>query len=87
MRFILADVTAKLRCEEMKTIRRIFRDIDNNKTSLIDRAEFKRGMESCNELDSEAIDELFDHVDLNKDGTISWTEFVAASMQKDLMAN
>ena len=85
MRHILSDVTAKLKCEEMKTIRRIFREIDTDNTSVISRAEFRRGMEMSTQLDPEALDKLFDEVDLDKSGTISWTEFVAASMNADLM--
>lgn len=60
MRLILADITAKLKCEEMKSIRRTFRSMDTNNDSCIDRIEFKRGMEASSQLDDEALDKLFD---------------------------
>lgn len=86
MRHLLADITAKLKSEEMKNIRRMNRKMDDNKDSKINREEFKKYMrESSGEFDDEKLDELFGAIDINNDNSISWSEFVACTMKEDLM--
>lgn len=58
--------------------------MDVDESGSIDRQEFRVGIESLNELfdprlmTTEQINHLFDAVDLNKDGMISYEEFLSA---------
>jgi Ca2+-binding EF-hand superfamily protein len=62
---------------DRQSLRRIFEDFDRDRSGFITRSEFKRGFDElrvrCDETD---LDELMRAIDTNRDGRISYSEFV-----------
>eukprot|EP00604_Paraphysomonas_vestita_P002022 CAMPEP_0174820192 /NCGR_PEP_ID=MMETSP1107-20130205/3873_1 /TAXON_ID=36770 /ORGANISM="Paraphysomonas vestita, Strain GFlagA" /LENGTH=389 /DNA_ID=CAMNT_0016035065 /DNA_START=1427 /DNA_END=2596 /DNA_ORIENTATION=- len=70
--------------------RAFFQTYDTDKNGVLSRTEFHNAMQACNifashtgatePLSEEDIDRIFDAVDVNGDGQISFTEFLAATL-------
>ena len=62
-------------------LQRTFRRIDTNENGLLDAKEFHAAMTTIvPDMTKEQIDVLFDWFDIDKDGSISFPEFIGALM-------
>ena len=62
---------------ERNSLRRIFEDFDRDRSGFITRSEFRRGFDKLRvNADETDLDELMRAVDTNRDGRISYKEFV-----------
>ena len=69
---------------ELKQVRRTFEFLDQNGDGELSRSELGDGLVRINpDLNNDQLNCLFDLMDVNSDGTISYTEFVAAAFDKD----
>lgn len=68
-------------------MRDAFRAIDTSNTGIISINQVKNGFRFDNNItyvDRELIDALFKRLDFNKNGTINYSEFLAATVDKKL---
>ena len=62
-------------------------EIDKDKNGKIDREEFEQSeliQESLELVNAVDIDELFDKIDTNKNGTIEYSEFITAALDRSM---
>ena len=62
-------------------------EIDKDKNGKIDRDEFEQSelvQESLELVNAENIRELFDKIDTNKNGTIEYSEFITATLDRSM---
>lgn len=68
---------------EIKELKQAFNDLDLNKDGKISWEELKKGyVKIYGEMADQMVDEIFEKVDINNDGAIEYTEFLAASIDK-----
>ena len=65
---------------EVTELRELFFAIDSDLSGSISREEFEQAMASHPQLNRSALSALFDQIDFTKRGTISYNEFLAASL-------
>jgi calcium-dependent protein kinase len=72
---------------KLEDSRAIFQCFDSDHNGSLSREEFQDAMLACStvtsgnyELTKDDIDNIFDTIDVNKDGSISFTEFLAATL-------
>ena len=67
---------------EMREIKRVFREIDGDDNGTIDLEELRAGLpklgEFVSEITEDTVDEIFNNMDMNKDGMISESEFLSS---------
>lgn len=84
--FIASQLATK---KEKEDIYKIFKAIDTDGNGILSRAELIQGfaqLHSGEVDDIEAeVDKIMEQVDIDKSGEISYTEFVAATMQKNVL--
>ena len=71
---------------DFKGLRESFRAIDIANTGIITLDQIKKGFVHDNyitHIDIETIEELFNRVDVNKTGKINYSEFLAATIDKE----
>ena len=62
-------------------------ELDNDKNGKIDRYEFEQSelvQESLELLNAEDINELFNKIDTNQNGTIEYSEFITATLDRSM---
>ncbi len=69
--------TVSLNPEEVTNMRKAFLVMDRDASGSISRDEFRSAMAKW--LDQAAVDAIFDKIDVNRSGDISYTEFLTAS--------
>ena len=84
--FIASQLVTK---HEKEEIYKIFKAIDVDGNGLLDRAELVQGFEQLyggvvEDVEAE-VDKIMAQVDIDGSGEISYTEFVAATMQKNVL--
>ena len=80
-RIVAVIVAHKSSVPEILDMRRAFMKFDTEKDGVITVDEFKAAMAECVEYSDEEVNAMFDHIDVNKNGTIMYTEFVAATLE------
>lgn len=67
---------------EMRDLKRIFREIDEDQNGMIEIEELERGLPKLSsllsEITQENVQDIFNNMDQNKDGKISESEFLSA---------
>ena len=62
---------------ESESLRSLFEDFDRDRSGFITRSEFKRGFDNLSmPCDKADLDELIRTIDTNRDGKVSYSEFV-----------
>jgi len=74
-------VAHKSSVKEILEMRRAFEKFDKEKDGVVTIDEFKSAMAECDEYSDEEVNAMFDHIDVNKNGKIMYTEFVAATLE------
>jgi len=74
-------VAHKSSVDEIIEMRRAFEKFDQEKHGVITIDEFKVAMALCNEYSEEEVNAMFDSIDVNKNGRIMYTEFIAATLE------
>jgi calcium-dependent protein kinase len=62
-------------------LRNAFRELDKDNSGTLEIEELKKAFASCNMTDKE-MNELFYKIDFNQDGQLNYTEFLAATVNK-----
>ena len=62
-------------------LRNAFRELDKDNSGTLEIEELKKAFASCNMSDKE-MNELFYKIDFNQDGQLNYTEFLAATVNK-----
>ncbi|GAX17198.1 hypothetical protein FisN_10Lh047 [Fistulifera solaris] len=65
---------------EMQKLRSIFQEFDKTQDGVLSFDEFRQALEKMN-YPEDTLAEIFDSVDLNQNGHIMWTEFLAATIE------
>ena len=67
--------------KDVEPLRRLFLEIDHDRTGFITSYELKDAMEKSNyDFTQEEIDEIVREVDIDQNGKISYTEFISATL-------
>ncbi|KAL7456726.1 hypothetical protein ACHAWC_008211, partial [Mediolabrus comicus] len=74
-------VAHKSSVDEIIEMRRAFEKFDKERHGVITIDEFKSAMALCNEYSEEEVNAMFDSIDVNKNGRIMYTEFIAATLE------
>jgi len=85
--FIASQLTSK---EETEDLEKIFKQIDENGDGQLSKDEILKGYSEATgiPISEEEVDKMFEEIDLDKNGTIDYTEFVMATMSdKQTMTN
>lgn len=72
---------------DFKTLRESFRGIDTSNSGIITIEQVKKGFRFDNHIsyvNTADIEQLFSRLDFNKNGTINYSEFLAATVDKKL---
>ena len=68
----------------MKEIRRIFRELDEDGSGVLNKEELRVGLPKLSskmpDLNGENFDQMFEVMDADQDGSISYSEFISAGM-------
>ena len=77
-------IASRLDENEINTLKKTFQTIDNSKDGQITFEELKNGLIQLksNKMNEKDIRELFDLIDVDQNGKIDYTEFLAATIQK-----
>jgi calcium-dependent protein kinase len=80
---VLTFIASRLREEEIKTLKEIFLTLDENKDGQLTLEEIKKGVTKLkdNTID---IEEIFKSIDTDGSGAINYTEFLAATIDKNI---
>ena len=74
-------VAHKSSVNEILEMRFLFEKFDKEKHGVITIDDFKSAMALCNEYSEEEVNAMFDSIDVNKNGRIMYTEFIAATLE------
>lgn len=81
---VITYIASRLKDSDISDLIKVFEEIDKNKDGTITLDEMKDGIEKMNQMIDIDITELFKSIDTDKSGSISYTEFVAASMDQKI---
>jgi len=76
--------------EETEDLEKIFKQLDENGDGQLSKDEILKGYQEATgiPISEEEVDKMFEEIDLDKNGTIDYTEFVMATMSdKHTMTN
>ena len=80
------DVSNDVR-ELIKKIKDIFQSIDINNDGKLSLEEIKKAVGKADGLKAENVEEIFKSIDTDNSGNIEYTEFISASIEKNLYLN
>lgn len=80
---VLTFVASRINNNDLHQLRESFHSIDTNEDGFISCEELQSAFEKMKVNDVE-IKKLFDEIDYNKNGFINWTEFLAATIDKNV---
>ena len=70
-----------LTANETKQFVEMFKSLDENSDGVLTKEEIQKGVDACklgNKITKENIDNIFDSMDVDKNGLINYTEFISA---------
>ena len=79
-------IASRLDESEIDSLKKTFEAFNLQKDGQISYEELKKGLEelNCQKITDEELSELFKSIDVDKNGKIDYTEFLAASLQKKM---
>lgn len=80
-RAVLLMVAYSLSSEDIAGLNATFLALDKNKHGTVTLSEFRRALESFNDIPNVEVERLFDSLDHAHSGEITYTDFVAAMLQ------
>lgn len=80
---VLTFIATRLKEDEIQTLKDIFVEMDVNNDGYLSLEEFKIACSKIQQLDVN-IEELFNSIDNDKSGVINYTEFLAATIDKQI---
>ena len=84
---VLTFIASRLSEEEVKNIKKIFQTIDDNNDGKLSLQEMKEAVAKTPGLKPELIEQIFKSIDTDNSGNIEYTEFIAASLEKNVYLN
>eukprot|EP00927_Polykrikos_kofoidii_P003589 TRINITY_DN11440_c0_g2_i1.p1 TRINITY_DN11440_c0_g2~~TRINITY_DN11440_c0_g2_i1.p1 ORF type:complete len:1254 (+),score=166.87 TRINITY_DN11440_c0_g2_i1:98-3859(+) len=75
-------IAAQIDSQKVEQLTQTFLAMDRNGDGVLDVAELKEGLQTSG-LDVDNIEDLIDHMDVNRDGRINYTEFLASFFSVD----
>jgi calcium-dependent protein kinase len=84
---VLTYIATRLSEEEIKKIKEIFQTLDINNDGKLSLEEIKAGVAKTDSLKNENVEEVFKSIDTDNSGNIEYTEFISASIDKNLYLN
>ena len=83
---VLTYIASRLSEKEIKTIKEIFQRIDTDNDGKLTLEEMKKAF-SSGDLKMEFNEDIFKQIDTDKSGKIEYTEFISASLDKNIYMN
>jgi calcium-dependent protein kinase len=84
---VLTYIASRLSDKEIKKIKEIFQNIDANNDGKLSLEELKKAVALSGGLKIEFVDEIFKSIDTDNSGNIEYTEFISASIEKNIYLN
>ena len=81
---VLTYIASRLTQNEIEELNRNFQEIDDNNDGKLTLAEIKQAASKNKNLNIEHIEEIFKSIDTDGSGSIEYTEFISASLDKSL---
>lgn len=73
--------------KEKRELLEIFRVIDYNQDGILDKEELKQGCKAIKDFSPAEVDKLMRYIDQNTSGEINYTDFLLATIDKELLIN
>ena len=83
----LTYIASRLSEEEIKKIKAIFETIDTDNDGKLSLEELKKAVSLTDGMKIEYIEQLFKSIDTDNSGNIEYTEFISASIEKNVYLN
>ena len=84
---VLTYIASRLSEEEIKKIKAIFETIDTDNDGKLSLEELKKAVSLTDGMKIEYIEQLFKSIDTDNSGNIEYTEFISASIEKNIYLN
>jgi len=84
---VLTYIASRLSEEEIKKIKAIFQSIDVDNDGKLSLEEMKKAVSLSDGMKLEFIDQIFKSIDTDNSGNIEYTEFISASIEKNIYLN
>jgi len=84
---VLTYIASRLSEEEIKKIKAIFQSIDVDNDGKLSLEEMKKAVALSDGMKLEYIDQIFKSIDTDNSGNIEYTEFISASIEKNIYLN
>lgn len=84
---VLIYMASRLTDNEIENLKKNFQSIDKNGDGMLSLTELKEAVNDTDGLPLSNVEEVFMTLDTDKNGKISYTEFIAASMEKNIFLN
>ena len=84
---VLTYIASRLSEEEIKKIKAIFQTIDIDNDGKLSLEELKKAVSLTDGMKMENIEQMFKSIDTDNSGNIEYTEFISASIEKNVYLN
>ena len=84
---VLTYIASRLSEEEIQKIKAVFQTIDLDNDGKLSLEEMKKAVNLADGIKPEYIEQLFKSIDTDNSGNIEYTEFISASIEKNIYLN